>query len=199
MKTLLLLRHAKSSWKDHKLTDIERPLSKRGQRTAPLLGALLQEEELIPQLILSSSAARARQTAELVAAGAGFAGDIQYLNSLYQAEPATYMGALSVTPDEFERVMVVGHNPGLEGLLQILSRQIEALPAASVAFISLPIRSWKDLNAEVEGELIEFITLPEEDEEKIKEKGKDKKKDEAEVAKAEKKEKGKKVEKKGKK
>ncbi len=180
MKTLLLMRHAKSSWKDHKLTDVERPLSKRGLRAAPLMGALLQEKELVPQLILASCAVRAGQTAELVGAAAGYGGDIECLSSLYKAEPAAYIGALSVTPDEIEIVLVVGHNPALEALLQILSQRIKALPINTVAYICLPLQSWKDLDADVEGELVELITLPEGEDLKIKEKGKEKKKDKKE-------------------
>ncbi len=192
MKTLLLMRHTKSSWKDRKLTDVERPLSKRGQRAAPLIGTLLREKELVPQLILASCAVRAGQTAESIAAAAGFAGDIECLSSLYKAEPAAYIGALSVTPDQFEIVLVVGHNPGVEALLQILSHHIKALPTNTVAYISLPLQSWKDLDADVEGELVELITLPEGEEPKIKEKGKEKKKDKKDEEKAEKKDEGKK-------
>jgi len=161
MKTLLLMRNAKSSWKDQKLADIDRPLNKHGEHMASMVGEFLIEKELVPQLIISSSALRARKTAELVAAGAGYTGQIQYLSSLYMAEFATYLGVLSATSDEFERVLVVGHNPGLEALLQILSRRIVALRSASVAFVSLPLRSWRDLNANVEGELIEFIAVVE--------------------------------------
>ncbi len=171
------MRHAKSSWKDKKLTDVERPLSKRGQLVAPLMGALLLEKELVPQLILSSCAVRASQTAELVATATGYAGEIVCLSSLYKAEPAAYIGAISTTSDEVEIALVVGHNPGVEAVLQILSQRIKALPANTVAYISLPLRSWKDLNADLEGELIELITLPEGEEPKIKEKGKEKKKD----------------------
>lgn len=178
MKSLLLMRHAKSSWKDHSLADIDRPLIKRGWLASIFLGVLLKEHELVPQLILSSSALRARQTAEFLTGEAGFDGEIQYLSSLYLAEPAAYLGALSVTPDQIERVMVVGHNPGIEGLMQMLTRRIEALPNAAVAFISLPVHSWKELNFEVECELVEWLELSEEDEEKTREKDKGKSKDE---------------------
>ncbi len=178
MKSLLLMRSAKSSWKDHSLSDIERPLNKRGRLVSIFLGVLLKEHELVPQLILSSSALRARQTAEFLTGGSGYNGYIQYFSSLYMAEPAAYLGALSATPDEIERVMIVGHNPGIEGLMQMLTRRIEALPASSVVYISIPVRSWKDLTFDVECELIEWFEFTEEDEEKAREKGKGKAKGE---------------------
>ena len=178
MKSLLLMRHAKSSWRDHSLPDAERPLNKRGRLASIFLGVLLKEHELVPQLILSSSALRARQTAEFLSGAAGYEGDIQLFNSLYLAEPAAYLGALSAMPDEIERVMVVGHNPGIEALMQMLTRRIEALPHATVAYISLPVHSWKELNFEVEGELVEWLELSKEDVEKIREKEKAKAKEE---------------------
>lgn len=202
MKTLLLMRHARSSWKDPKLADSERPLTGRGRLTAPQVGLLLQEQELVPQLILSSTALRARQTVEFAAAGAGFTGEVQYLSSLYLAEPETCLGVLSVVPDEFERVMIVGHNPGLESLVQILSRRIVGLPTGKLAYISLPLQSWKDLSFETEGELAGLIVLTKEQEDRIKEQIKDAnkiKKDEKKVEKKEEKKEDKKVEKKGKK
>lgn len=180
MKTLLLMRHAKSSWKDTELSDIDRPLNKRGKKDAPFMGAVLKEKELVPQLILSSTAVRARQTAELVTSACNFTGEIRYLDSFYLAEPAAYLRGLADVPDELERVMVIGHNPGLEGLLQILSGRIEALPTSTIAFLSLPVNSWHDLHEETEGELLELLiaheleVVVEEKKGKEKEKGKEK-------------------------
>lgn len=156
MKTLLLMRHAKSSWKDSKLPDHERPLNKRGYRDAPEMGKLLFKAELVPQLILCSSATRARLTAEAVAEQCNFSGEINYLDSFYLAEPETYLKGLQDLPDELERVMIIGHNPGLEGLLQILCRQVESLPTASIAYLALPIKHWGELNGSVVGELIQL-------------------------------------------
>ncbi len=180
MKTLLLMRHAKSSWKDTELSDIDRPLSKRGKRDAPFMGAVLKEKELVPQLILSSTAVRARQTAELLTAACNFGGEIRYLDSFYLAEPAAYLHGLMDLPDGLERVMVIGHNPGLEGLLQLLSGRIEALPTGTIAVLSLPVTSWRDVRDDTEGELLELLIpheLKVEEEEKkgkAKEKGKEK-------------------------
>jgi phosphohistidine phosphatase len=157
MKTILLMRHAKSTWKGHTLVDLERPLNERGALNARRAAEMLCARELVPQLILCSHAVRARQTAELVAEGTGYEGSIQTLNSFYMAEPEIYLGALSILPDELERVLIVGHNPGLEGLVQQFSKQIISLPTASVAYMALPLRSWRELNPEVEGELLELI------------------------------------------
>lgn len=154
MKSLLLMRHAKSSWKDSKLKDMDRPLTKRGLKNAPRMGELLLEMDLVPQSILCSPAVRAKQTAELVSEALHFDGETYYLESLYMAEPPAYLEALAKLPDELERVLVIGHNPGLEALMQLLTDQCEALPTASVAYISLPITTWKHLKKKVSGDLV---------------------------------------------
>jgi len=156
MKTLLLMRHAKSSWKHAELKDHERPLNKRGQQDAPVMGQLLVERELLPQEIISSSAARACQTAELLKESSGFNGKIEYLDRLYMAEAEEYIDVLSQLSSDLERVMIIGHNPGLETLLQLLSGRIEALPTAVIAHLVLPISEWGELNGETEGELVEI-------------------------------------------
>lgn len=156
MKTLLLMRHAKSSWKETDLADHERPLNKRGRGDAPRMGQLLADHELVPQQILSSSALRARQTAEAVMEISGFHNEVNYLDRLYMAEADEYIAALRELPDSIERVMIIGHNPGLETLLQVLSGQIESLPTAVIAHLVLPIKHWSELNSETNGELVEI-------------------------------------------
>ncbi|HEX2979263.1 MAG TPA: histidine phosphatase family protein [Anaerolineaceae bacterium] len=156
MKTVLIMRHAKSSWDNPKLTDPERPLHKRGRKDAPKMGALLRKKALIPQLVISSSALRARQTAELAMEKMDYVGEAQFLDLLYMAEADAYLEKLRSLPDGVERVLVIGHNPGLESLMQILSGKIEALPTASIANISLPIDHWGELNGETRGELIKL-------------------------------------------
>jgi phosphohistidine phosphatase len=156
MKTLMLMRHAKSSWKDSSMKDILRPLNKRGHKIVPRMGERLKEAQICPQLILSSPAERARQTAQGVAKKIDYSQDIQYYDSFYMGEPEDYIKKLVKVPDTVERVLVIGHNPGLEGLMQILSRKVEALPTAAIAFISLPIEHWKDLDSHIEGALNEI-------------------------------------------
>jgi phosphohistidine phosphatase len=182
MKTLLLMRHAKSSWKESHLEDHERPLNKRGRLDAPLMGQLLIDRELIPQKIISSSAVRARQTGEALREAASYPAEIEYLDSLYLAEVEEYFKVLREQPDDLERIMVIGHNPALEMLLQILSQRIESLPTAVVAHLVLPITTWKDLTKDTEGELIEIWRpkeIREEEPEKEKEKEKEKPKPKA--------------------
>ncbi len=156
MKTLLMMRHAKSSWKEKDLKDHKRPLSKRGKRNAPQMGELVKEKELLPQLILSSDAVRARQTAELFAEASGYTGEIKYLDDFYMAEADEYLDELNKVPDDLERVMIIGHNPGLESLLPMLTNRVESLPTAAVAYLNLPIESWKKLNKKTRAELIEI-------------------------------------------
>ncbi len=95
MKTLLILRHAKSSWKDDNLPDRERPLNKRGQEDAPKMGALLRKHDLLPDLVLSSPAQRARSTAELVIDESGYEGKAEYREELYSFDAEPYLEALA--------------------------------------------------------------------------------------------------------
>ena len=176
MKTLLLMRHAKSSWKDPKLADHQRPLNKRGQKDAPFMGEVLLEKELLPQLILASTAVRVRETIDGLAKASLYSGETQFSDALYLAEPDTYLTALRPLPDTIERVMVVGHNPGLEGLLQHLSGRIETIETGTIAYLSLPIQSWGELTAETEGELVELLHLHDLRDEKEDGKKKDEKK-----------------------
>ncbi|HEY3344865.1 MAG TPA: histidine phosphatase family protein [Anaerolineaceae bacterium] len=154
MKTLLIMRHAKSSWKDKNLKDRKRPLSKRGKRNAPQMGELIKEKELIPQLILASEAVRSHQTAELLTQASGYQGEVRYFDNLYMAEADEYLSALRKLPDDLERVLVIGHNPGLESLLPLLTGRVESLPTAAIAHLVLPIEKWKDLNKHTKAELV---------------------------------------------
>jgi len=168
MKTLLLMRHAKSSWKEKDIPDQERPLNKRGRKDAPQMGKLLKEKELIPNVILCSSAKRTVSTAEDVMDKADIKKKtLRLLDSFYLAEPDVYLKELCELPDDIEKVLVIGHNPGLEGLLQILSGRIESLPTSAIAYLSVPIKSWKDLSETNETELI-ALYRPKELKKKVK-------------------------------
>jgi phosphohistidine phosphatase len=156
MKTLLLMRHAKSSWSDRKAKDRERQLTKQGKKNAREMGKVLLKNELIPQLVLSSSVERCRQTAQEVTEACNYQDNILFLDKLFMAEAEVIVDALKLLPDKIERVLVVGHNPGLESMVIFLSGQIEPLPSASIANISLTINSWKDLNKDSSGELIQL-------------------------------------------
>jgi phosphohistidine phosphatase len=156
MKTLLILRHAKSSWDESDLPDHDRPLNKRGKNDAPRVGELLHTEGLTPDLIISSTARRARHTAELAGEACNYQGDLLLLHELYAAPPQAYLEALIKVDDEFERVMVVGHNPGVEDLLQLLTGESQPMPTAALARVDLPIEHWADLEKRTRGELVEI-------------------------------------------
>ena len=154
MKTLLIMRHAKSSWDDESLPDYDRPLNKRGQKDAPRMGQLLLEEQLGPDLILSSTALRARTTAEIVAREIKFGGEIELQPDLYHAEPEDYIRALKALKDPADQVLIVGHNPGLEDLLALLTGGNEHLPTAAIAVVEFSIAHWRELTAKTKGRRI---------------------------------------------
>ena len=154
MKTLLILRHAKSSWKREDLSDHDRPLKKRGTADAVRIGELIREQDLTPDLIISSTAKRARTTARLVAEACHYDDEIRYTRDFYGADPADYIQVLRQLDNSHRRVMVIGHNPGLELLLETLTGAYESLPSAALAQVSLPIESWHDLSEDAPGELV---------------------------------------------
>jgi len=161
MKELLILRHAKSSWSNPTLADIDRPLNKRGKRDAPRMGALLREQDLVPDLILCSPAVRARKTARAVSNESGFMGDIEIHDDFYPGDPSTFIDILASNPDLIERAMVVGHNPGLEELLDTLTGESARLPTSALAQISLPISHWAELSQLPLGKLINLWLVKE--------------------------------------
>ena len=154
MKTLLVLRHAKSSWDDPALGDHERPLNKRGRRDAPRMGELVREYGLIPDVVISSDAVRARRTAEAVAEAARYAGEILLDPRLYLAWPDDILSLLQRVREKAETVMIVGHNPGLEQLVEQLTGERQDLPTATLAQIGLPLDQWRDLKLSTRGRLV---------------------------------------------
>jgi phosphohistidine phosphatase len=123
------------------------------------MGKLILEEDLVPDVILSSPAVRARKTAEVVADVSGFSGEFQLVEDLYHGWPSDYLEAMQSVSDHNQRVMVVGHNPGLELLLELLTDHAEKFPTAALAVVRVPIDSWGDLNDETEG-ILEQYWLP---------------------------------------
>src|SRR5687768_1175410 len=112
MKELILVRHAKSSWKDQDLTDFERPLNKRGKRDAPFMGGLLKKITQSPDLIISSPAARALSTAKIIAKELDFPVDkIKKDIKIYLAEEVELFKIVKKISDKHQRIILVGHNP----------------------------------------------------------------------------------------
>ncbi len=156
MKRLLILRHAKSSWASATLPDWERPLSERGITDAPRVGHWLRERSLIPDVIITSDAVRARTTAEAVARAAGYTPAIVVEPSLYEATPDDVIAVLSsLADDSATTVMIVGHNPGLEGLIVALSGEHQSMPTAALVHLALPIDRWRDLDASINARVVD--------------------------------------------
>ena len=147
MKTLYVLRHAKSSWDDPDLADFDRPLNDRGKTTAPFIGQLMTRYGFAPDVILSSPALRARETAKLVKKAADLGADITYEERIYEASPQTLRQVAASAGENFESVMMVGHNPGIEGFIRYLTGNLEPMPTAALAVIDLEIESWQDVDA----------------------------------------------------
>jgi len=142
MKRLLVLRHAKSDWKDANLSDFERPLNERGLRTAPFMGSLIARERFAPAQIVSSPAERARHTAELVKTGGHLTAEIISDDRIYEASPQDLGQVVSELDDIHASAMLVGHNPGIEGFVRFLTGTLEPMPTASLAVIELDIDKW---------------------------------------------------------
>jgi phosphohistidine phosphatase len=153
MKLISLLRHAKSSWKDADLPDHDRPLNRRGEKDAPRMGRFMKEQGLVPGLILSSTAKRARETALRVTEACGYTGEVRLLSELYLAEPDAYLAVLRTLPEAVVHAMLVGHNPGIEQLLERLVGQAHTLPTAALAVVELSIDRWEGAGPPPLGEL----------------------------------------------
>ena len=153
MKSLLLLRHGKSSWSDDSLADHDRPLKKRGRRAAQQMGRLLAALQLVPDLVLTSTAIRAHDTAVLMADTAGYRGTISAIAELYHAEPAAFVEVVSQISTESEVILVVGHNPGMEEWLRQLVESQHEMPTAALAQIELPVESWGEVTQKTRGTL----------------------------------------------
>ncbi|MGH9203144.1 MAG: SixA phosphatase family protein, partial [Vicinamibacterales bacterium] len=128
MKTLLSLRHAKSSWSDATVDDRDRDLNARGRRDAVRMGELIRQNQLSPDVIISSDALRARLTAEAVADVIGFQEEIALDRRLYLASPADIVAVIRTAAGAATTVMIVGHNPGLEQLVERLTGEPNDLP-----------------------------------------------------------------------
>lgn len=156
MKTLFLLRHAKSSWRDTTLPDFERPLNKRGKQAAPLIGKFMRREQLRPQLVLCSPAKRARQTVLLVMQAAAFKADLRFDERIYAATLPRLLIVLSQIDERADAALVVGHNPGMEELVQALTNEVRHMPTAALAHITLNIERWSDIR-EQSGDLVRLV------------------------------------------
>lgn len=143
MKTLFLLRHAKSSWKDPDLADFERPLNERGRKAAGLIGQYIAQQNLNLDLVISSPAVRARQTIELVLRAAKRSVEIRFDQLIYEASPTRLLEIISQIEDDRKSVLLVGHNPGMEDLLALLVGGEQHMPTGSLASVLVHSKKWE--------------------------------------------------------
>jgi phosphohistidine phosphatase len=165
VKTVFLLRHAKSSWDQSFLEDFRRPLAPRGRKAAARLGRFMGKGGLIPDRVLCSSAVRATETWELVSEGLGGSVPTDFRDDLYHASPGTLVKLIRSLPDDEGSVLLIGHNPTFESLARQLAgsgdeRAIRSLaskyPTGALAILDFRIQSWKELDAG-EGDLRDFV------------------------------------------
>ena len=144
MKTLYLVRHAKSSWKFPELDDFDRPLNKRGKRDAPRMAQRLRKRHVRPDLILSSPAKRARKIAqEMAQTLTTDSSALQYEASLYEASADSLLDRIRTVADSVATLMIVGHNPELTTLTnQLVAHNIDNVVTSGVVAITFPIKQW---------------------------------------------------------
>ena len=154
MKHILILRHAKSDWSNPALADFDRPLAERGLKDAPLMGQALARFRQTPDIIISSPARRAKQTAELAARAANFQGTIRWNDSLYPGSSSDLLAALRALPDTIERPMLVGHNPAFANTAALLCNlhptdkpEDIRLPTAGLICFAVNIANWSALES----------------------------------------------------
>ena len=157
MKTLYIVRHAKSSWDHANLSDHDRPLNERGERDAPRMGKRLRKRRERPEVIIASSAVRAQSTARILAIAISYpTSDIAINKRLYGAEPEDVLSIIMDLDDGIDCAMLVGHNPTFTTLINALGRcDFDNVPTCGMAVLTFPIDSWKNI-ATAQGTLVDF-------------------------------------------
>jgi phosphohistidine phosphatase len=154
MRTLMLMRHAKSSWDQAGLADVERPLDPRGQAAAPPIARHIKAHKWQPDLVLCSPAERVRATWQLMAPILGRAIECRTLRTIYPGAPSRLLEVVHRTPDEVERLMLIGHNPGLGrlavglcggGSKKALAQMAAKFPTAALAVIAFGAAHWSEV------------------------------------------------------
>ena len=157
MKTLLVLRHAKSDWGNSSLRDFDRPLASRGERDAPRIGKALRKRGIIPDYIVSSPAARARATVQAVKTAGEINEEVNFDETIYGASSAELLKLIRSFPDVHACALIVGHNPGFEDLVGRLVASPERMPTAALACIELALDHWADVE-DRKGRLLWLLT-----------------------------------------
>ena len=155
MKRLYIIRHAKSSWKDMTLDDYDRPLNKRGESNAPMMGKRLRDKKIKPDLILSSSALRAKTTAEIIAKEVKYSKEIVFKEEIYEAFPSDLHKMLKKVDDKNSVVFLFGHNPELNMLAENYVDFEENIVTCGVVEIEFDCKRWRDIDKD-NAKLISF-------------------------------------------
>jgi phosphohistidine phosphatase len=168
MKTVYLLRHAKSDWGDPEVKDHDRPLNERGREAAPRIGAYIKSKRYKPEAILCSTARRTVETCDLIKEALGDA-TVRYEETLYLAEQRHLIERLKWLDDGLKSAMLIGHNPGMEQLANMLPRgpetaaeeklhrrMREKFSTCALAVIKLPIKAWREVKPGI-GTLADFV------------------------------------------
>jgi phosphohistidine phosphatase len=162
VRRLHLLRHAKSSWDDDSLRDRDRPLAPRGRKATKRIARWAQKHDVRPQLVVTSSAVRARETVRGVLPGLGEP-EVWIETALYAASAETLLERVRALPDEADETMLVGHNPGLQELLLLLAgpgdlreRAQAKFPTGALATLEADVARWSDLQPGV-ARLVELV------------------------------------------
>lgn len=142
MLTLYLLRHAKSSWADESMRDFDRPLAPRGREDCASIGAFIEEKGIAFDLVLVSTALRTRETIEFVKERAKLSGEVRYDDRIYEASTSQLLEVISQIENDRASVLLVGHNPGIEDLLKVLTGEHVHVSTATFAKILLNTDAW---------------------------------------------------------
>jgi phosphohistidine phosphatase len=163
VRTVILLRHAKSSWADPALADIDRPLAPRGQRAARRIAKYIRRKKIRPAIVLCSPSFRTRQTLEAIAPSLGEDSSVEFVEELYAASEDDLIHRLQALPESVDSVMLIGHNPGLQKLgLSLASRGAdlprleEKFPTCALATLLVDSRSWVELQPG-DAELLAYV------------------------------------------
>ncbi|EDZ61473.1 phosphoglycerate mutase [Sulfurimonas gotlandica GD1] len=155
MKRLFVIRHAKSSWKDMTLSDFNRPLNKRGSADAPLMGKRLKERDVMPDIILSSPAQRAKTTAEIIASKVNYSKEIVFNDDIYASTEMSLHKIIKNTNDKHKTLFLFGHNPDLNMFVEEYVDFDENIVTCGVVEIEFDCKSWKDISRK-KAKLISF-------------------------------------------
>jgi len=158
-KTILILRHGKSDWNADYGTDHERPLAARGRKASRRIGVFLESAGLIPDLVLTSTAVRARETLRLASEACGWTCAVKETRELYLAGEQKILEIIRRQPDSVSRLMLVGHNPTWENLVRhLIGGGVIRMPTAALAGIRMPVGRWKDIRTGAG--VLEFLITP---------------------------------------